>query len=820
MTKRKVSKLLSLLICLSSLSLNVSCGKDSAPSSSSIQPSENPTQETSQEQESASKEDDSFLSNEKADKSKLTYVASLDKYKKTDWSGYWIWSDSAVTNSYVAFRKSFTLEDKPEQAIASIAAENKYYLWVNSTLVIYDGGYKRGPTLKDTYYQDYDLAPYLKKGNNNITVLVSYFGRSGTSSLTAQDAGFLFERKTGNKAIKSDSSWKVKRLKEYKNKNLLKGDYPDYPQFSALAEWNYYYDARDSVGKYYEENFDDSAWSNATLVGKVGCLPFSDTYLCLAPAFSFDQNYTEVEDAGKYLNTVFQEAKTIKIDLGKDQQFSPYFELESNGEGKKIVYYTDTYITEGNGSFKDVYVTKKGEQSYESYPWRSGRYLIREVPEGVTLKKVAYRKNGYDTKVIGSFSSSDSKLDKLYKRACDTLTICRRDTYRDCPDRERAPWAGDVANQIAQSLYALDGNANLLTKKTILSLLGYVSADESSDIPNCIPLRIPCNKLTENPTQCLAFLNSVYEYYLYTGDKETCEAVYPILLNYLKVFERKDGLVKYRTGTFQWTDWGEGTIDTEIIENCQYYLALKDVLAMANDFKKEEEEDKTFLQERITSIETNFRSKYLKSGGFSSSTTYDDRANALTVVSGLAKEEDYPLVKNVLTNVKNCSVYRERYVQEALGIRGEFSLATERTKERYKSRLDSDYGTLWENFEIGDNYENGTPNHAWAGGPLIRLDKYYLGIKPTKPGYETYDINLSSYLDKRSGTVSTVKGNIMVNVYKEKGTIEINTIDADGTLYLPKSYSSSPKLPSCQLIETTDTQYVIKLTKGVNQIHL
>ena len=818
MTKRKVSKLLSLLACLSSLTLNVSCGKENS-SFPAPSPSETPSEKISQEEkESTSEEDDSFLSDEKADKSKLTYVASLDKYKKTDWSGHWIWSDSAVANSYVAFRKSFELKDVPENAIASIAAENKYYVWVNSTLVIYDGGYKRGPTLEDTYYQDFNFAPYLKQGSNNITVLVSYFGRSGTSSLTAQEAGFLFERTAGKKTIKSDSSWKVKRLKEYKNKNLLKGDYPNYPQFAALAEWNCYYDARDSVGKYYKEDFDDSSWSNATLVGKVGCLPFNDTYLCLAPAFSFDKGYTEAEDAGKYLNLTFTEGKTIKIDLGKDQQFSPYFELNSEEDGKKIVYYTDTYRTENSGSFKDVYITKKGEQSYESYPWRSGRYLFREVPAGVTLKKVGYRRNGYDTKVIGSFSSSDEQLDKLYKMACDTLTICRRDTYRDCPERERAPWAGDVANQIAQSLYALDGNANLLTKKTILSLLGYVSADEDSEIPNCIPLRMPCNKLTENSTQCLAFLNSIYEYYLYTGDKETCELVYPILLNYLKVYERKDGLVKYRTGTFQWTDWGDGTIDSEVIENCQYYLALKDVLSRANDFQKEE--DKSFLQDRITSIEDNFRKKYLKEKGFSSSATYDDRANAWAVVSGLAKEEDYPLVKDVLTNVRNCSVYRERYVQEALGIRGEFSLATERTKSRYKSRIESDYGTLWENFEIGENYETGTPNHAWAGGPLIRLDKYYLGIKPTKPGYESYEINLSSSLEKRNGKVSTVKGNISVDVDKEKQFIKIETIDANGTLHLPKSYSANPKLVSCQLIESTDTEFVIKLSKGVNQINL
>lgn len=816
MTNRKTSKFLSLLFLLSSLGRTLSCGKEG--SSLSTRPSESSGREDDSVSESSSLDDDDLLPDEKADKSKLTYVASLDQYKKTDWSACWIWSDSAVPNSYVAFRKNFTLEGKPDKAIASIAAENKYYLWVNSSLVIYDGGYKRGSTLIDTYYQDYDLTPYLNEGKNNITVLVSYFGRSGTSSLTAQEAGFLFERKRGKKRVKSDSSWKVKRLKEYKNKNLLKGEYPDYPQFSALAEWNCYYDARDSVGEYYLRDYDDSSWANATPVGKVGYLPFNDTYLCVAPAFSFDKDYTDAVNSAQYLNIPFSEDKTIRIDLGKDRQFSPYFELESEEDGKKIVYYTDTYRTENSGSFKDVYVTKKGKQSYESYPWRSGRYFIREVPKGVTLKKIAFRQNGYDTKKVGSFSSSDKELDKLYQMAMDTLTICRRDTYRDCPERERAPWAGDVANQIAQTLYCLDGNANLLTKKTILSLLGYVSADADSDIPNCIPLRMPCNKLTENPTQCLAFLNSIYEYYLYTGDKETCRLAYPILLNYLKVYERQDGLIKYRTGTFQWTDWGEGTIDTTVIENCQYYLALKDVLSFAEEFGSEE--DKSFLKERIASISANFRAKFLKEKGFSGTTTYDDRANALAVVSGLATEEDYPLVRKVLGEVRNCSVYRERYVQEALGIRGDFSLATERTKSRYKSRIDSDYGTLWENFEIGENYEKGTPNHAWAGGPLIRLDKYYLGIRPTKPGYEAYEISLSDSLEKMSGEVYTVKGNIKVDVDRTGKSVSVDTIDGEGTLYLPKTYSSSPKLASCSLVETTDKEYVIKLSKGVNLISL
>ena len=58
---------------------------------------------------------------ETVDKSDLAYVSSLDKYKKTDWSGAkWIWADRTTANSYVAFRKTFELDGAPKTAVADI----------------------------------------------------------------------------------------------------------------------------------------------------------------------------------------------------------------------------------------------------------------------------------------------------------------------------------------------------------------------------------------------------------------------------------------------------------------------------------------------------------------------------------------------------------------------------------------------------------------------------------------------------------------------------------------------------------------------------
>ena len=753
-----------------------------------------------------------------ADKSKLPYVSSLDQWKKTDWTAKWIWTSSSQKNSYVAFRKTFTLGEKPSKALACIAAENKYYLWVNGTLVVYDGEYKRGPTMVDTYYEEIDLADYLKKGENTVVALVNYFGRSGTSSASAGEAGFLFEMDCGGQKIVSDKTFKAQRLTAYKNDRLLKDDYPAYEQFDALAEWNCYYDARDSVGDYTSPSFDDSKWENATLVANVGTKPFNDTYLCVSPMFAFDREYTDLADASRYLNKKFTEKTTLDIDMGTNVQFSPYFELNAESEGLRITYYTDTYKTSGLGSFKDDYVTKKGAQSYESYPWRTGKHLIVEVPAGVTFTKIAVRYNSFDTEQTGSFTSSNETLNTLWQRAANTVKICMRDSYMDCPERERSPWAGDVANMVAETLYAFDENASLLIKKTILCVIGWVQSGTGTPVDDVIPLRVPCMKVTEWAAQDLAFLHSVYEYYLYTGDSETVKLFYPIAKNYLKLWSMdENGLVKFRASDSTWADWGEGFIDTEIIQQCQYYMALGDVLAFAKDLG--ETADIEFYQSRMNSMKQAFRSVFLKEGGFTSKTEYDDRANAMAVVSGLADKADYSLVLNVLRTVQNCSVYMERYVEEALCIMGDFETATKRTEARYATMLESEYDTLWERFDIFDDFSDGSPNHGWAGGPLIMLSKYYAGIRPTAAGYASYEIAPSDALDRFSCTAPTPKGNITVSLVKENGTavLSVSAIEAEGVVRIPVSLGTNVSVTgSASFLKEENGCHVYRIGSGTH----
>lgn len=563
------------------------------------------------------------------DRSDLAYYTSLEEYKKTDWNGAkWIWASTTSVNSYVAFRKTFSLDKVPAEAVANIAAESKYYLWMNEELAVFDGASKRGATPYDGFYEQVDLADYLKQGENTLVILVSYNGRGGNSSVDPGKAGLLFQMQAGDVTVVSDSSFKANRLRAYRNKGLLGADWPNYSQSSMLAEWNVYYDARESVGDYTASDFDDSSWENATVVAEAGGQPFNDTYLSVIPLMKFDEEYTFLES--EYIGQKLTQDTIITIDLPENMQFSPYFELTAESSGLRFTYYTNTLTSQGIDSFRDDYVTAGGEQTYESLPWRSGSQLIIEAPAGITFTKIGYRRSGYDSERSGSFVTENEDVNTLWEKAVNTLLICMRDTYMDCPERERSPYIGDAANQIGETFYSLDENSWAMTKKTILNIIGWTKTD------NCIPLRSPSLATNENPVQTLNFLVSVYEYLLYTGDEATVRLFYPVAVNYLKLWElNDDGSIVYRNGTFMWVDWGDGA-DAEVLQNCWYYYALSSTQKLAKALGISS--DEAFFTERIQKVAAGF-AKFKKQGGYSSGTAYDDRANAMAVVSGLAYDD-------------------------------------------------------------------------------------------------------------------------------------------------------------------------------------
>ena len=719
------------------------------------------------------------------DRSDLLYLSAIEGYKKTDWTANWIWTESCAEDSYVAFRKTFTLEQAVPTATAFISAADKYVLWVNGELVVLDGSLKRGPTPYDSYYDTVELTN-LKQGENTIALLVAFNGRSGDGSIVPvlvdeegdeyTQAGLIFELDAGGTTICSDSSWKAARHTGYKNRVTAGADYPGYSQSSMLAERNVYFDARDDLGDFMAEGYNDSEWEDATPVSKAGDLPFGDLYSAMIQPIRF-QDIVDFSNSADYVGTPLTQDTTLVLDLPGNIQFTPYFELEAPA-GKKLTFYTDTYTDKQElPNFKDTYVTAEGTQRYENYPWRSGSKLIIEAEAGVTFTRLGYRASGFNGEQAGSFTSSDPGLDQLWQESLNTLAICMRDTYMDCPERERGPYMGDASNEIDAALYSYDQGGLDLTKKAILACVAWTRTD------GAIPSRAPSVKPQEIPNQSLIFMTSVYHYWLHSGDRETAEAYCNAFLNYLRLVEMENGLPVYRDGSWTWDDWGD-RIDTQLLQTGIYYYALNVTKSLADDLGITEGTE--FLAERMDSMRENWRAVYYTEEGFKSpdSKYVDDRANAMLALSGLAGEEDWPLITDVIMSTYQASPFIEKYVLEALCAMGRVDLALQRMRDRYAPMLKDEYDTLWETFDG----ETGTVNHGWTAAPLYILSKYAAGIRPTQAGFEAYEIAPGNELDSFHCTVWTPKGEITAELETAAAekTLTVTAIDAAGTIIVPE----------------------------------
>ncbi len=692
--------------------------------------------------------------------------------EKTDWKAKWIWDKENLTekNVWMCFNKKVSLDKVPEELIAHISADSKYWLYINGETVVFEGSVKRGPAENSGYYDSIDIAPYLKKGENSICALVWYWdNETSYSSSSSGQGGFIFETIGEGKKIISDKTWKVKRHPAYI-------DSPLYPPNYRIPEYSIYFDAREDIGDWINVDFDASSWENATEYADGGEGAYGKLYPRGIP-FWKDYGLKDYENSKDYENyTVTKNlGEKITVDIPYNAQVTPYLKIKAPA-GKKIRITTENTII---GAVSTTYITKEGEQEFETLGWFNGEHITYKIPKGVTVVSLQYRETGYNSSFSGDFKCDDEFLNSIWQKSRRTLYVTMRDNFMDCPDRERAQWWGDVTSEMIMTMYSMDCNSYLLYQKGVEAMLSHI--DDTKVLQTVVPIS---GDYFELPVQQLAGIVGFGTYYQYTGDKAFVEKVYGASLDYLKLWEiGENNLVVHRSGSWDWPDWGSKA-DMTAIENAWVYYALSTVEKMAELLGKDE--DISFITERKTAIAKGYKVLWTEEGFKSEDVKNpDDRANALAVLAGLADKEEYATIKNVLVTTKNSSPYMEYYVLEALCKMGEYETAKDRIKDRYNDMMCEDYSTLWEFWESW----RGTKNHAWSGGPLVIMSKHFAGIAPLEAGYEKVKIDPQYTLsDSMSCTVPSVKGLITLDYKKTDGKYSINLTlpqDTKAVLYVP-----------------------------------
>lgn len=692
---------------------------------------------------------------------------------KADWKAKWIWDKDNLTekNTWMCFNKKVTLDKIPDELTAHISADSKYWLYINGETVVFEGNVKRGPDKSSGYYDSIDIAPYLKEGENTICALVWYWDNEKSYSYCGSgQGGFLFEAISEEISIISDESWLVKEHPAYVDSAL-------YPPNYRIPEYSIYFDARLDTENWTSETYDTSGWENATEYALGGEGAYGKLYPRGIP-FLKDYGLKDYENSEDYENYTVKKllGEKITVDVPYNAQLTPYLKVIAPA-GKKIRITTENTLI---GAVSTTYITKEGEQEFEALGWFNGEHITYKIPKGVTVVSLKYRESGYDSAFSGDYKSDDEFMNTLWQKSLRTLYVTMRDNFMDCPDRERAQWWGDVTSEMIMTMYSMDSNSYLLYQKGVEAMLSHI--DDTKVLQTVVPIN---GDFFELPVQQLAGIVGFLTYYEYTGDRAFLERVYSPALDYLKLWEiGENKLVIHRSGSWDWPDWGKKA-DMTAIENAWVYYALSSVEQMAELLGKTE--DIAFIKERKETIAKGYQTLWTENGFKSADAKNpDDRANALAVLSGLAKKEQYGTILSVLTTTQNSSPYMEYYVLEALCRMEEYEAARDRIKDRYADMVNEDYSTLWEFW----NSWQGTMNHAWSGGPLVIMSKHFAGIAPLEAGYERVKIDPQYELsDSLSCTVPSVKGLITLNYEKTDGNYTVNLTLPEGMkaeLYVPE----------------------------------
>lgn len=694
------------------------------------------------------------------------------------WKARWIGKQEcrSEANSWLAFKKEVNVSEVPDEMVARIAADSKYWLWINDSLAVFEGGLKRGPSLGDTYYDEIDIAPYLRKGENCLSVLVWHFGRNGFSHADSGVAGLLFEAKAPGFEILSDKTWDATVYKAYGTAGEPEANY-------RLPESNLSFDARKDITNWCSPSAPrlGRAMELPVIVGEP---PFGKLVKRPIPMWKCTglMDYPEVRRSGD----------TLVCSLPYNAQITPYLKVKAPA-GRTIKMQTDHYkvALAKTQCLWGEYITRDGVQEYESLGWLNGDKMMYIVPSDVEVIDVKYRETGYDTEITGTFECDDPFLNEYWRKAVRTLYVCMRDTYMDCPDRERAQWWGDEVNELGMAFNSLSPSSWKLAEKGIYELMNWQRIDGvlSSPVP-------AMNYSAELPSQMLAALGwyGFYTQYFYSDNNAFVPVVYDRMKKYLhKVWKLDDdGLPIYRTGDWDWPD-ADSPVDKYALMPCLYYLALKSELEFARMLGRAE--DVAMIESVMARLKDSYNRLYWTGNGYRSPSykdRTDDRPQAMAVLSGIASEEKYQVISEILKTTDMASTYMEKYMVEALFVTGQSSAALDRMKRRMATIMDDRSSTLYEHW----NWTNSS-NHAWSGANIILLCQKVCGVAPLTPGFKTFSVRPQmGWLKRASTSFETKYGTIRVSLARKSSkskTAELTIDVPEGTeaqVVLPNSKTS------------------------------
>ena len=512
---------------------------------------------------------------------------------------------------------------------------------------------------------------------------------------------------------------------------------------------------------------------------------------------------------------------SVLLDFGRIHSAYPFVELEARGDEVIELAAAEGIpgewepggptqpprldVARGHGAHVAVYTARPGVQRFESFEWTAVRWLqmtVRNAPEGVRIRHVGALSTRYPVERRGAFECSDPFLNELWQIGRTTLSLCMHDGWEDCPGREQRQWLGDATVEMLVAQAAFGPSSNPLNRKFL------EQAAESQRSDGLTQMFAPGDHGVDAlliPDWTLQWILNAELFWLYSGDLDTIERIFPAIERALAWFERQigpNGLVA-NLPYWHFMDWAAvGRAGEAAALNAQLVGSLRAAARLARALESARAARRyDALAERISAALAarhwdERRGVYVDCvdpANGAQDPRVSQHANAALILWDVAPRSRWASMLAFISNparikftaappivptgeafdprhdVVLANTFYSHFVYRALAKAGRFDAVLRLVRERYGEMLARGATTLWETFA-----PTASLCHGFSATPVYQLSTEVLGITPIDPGFARFRFAPQpADLGFARGVFPTLAGDIRVDWNRSGDVIEI-----------------------------------------------
>jgi alpha-L-rhamnosidase len=738
-----------------------------------------------------------------------------------DWRASWITRPASATaepDQYTYARATVTLPASPiARARAYVAGDQQYELSVNGTRA----GKGQAYAFPDRfYYETLDLTRLLVAGATNAVGMLTHWDGATKGHPAGRHAGIVqlsVHHADGSVTrFGTDAAWRVlPGAWAPGTQRDLEGDKVDYTENvvgpSQPTGWDM-------------PEFDDGSWAPAKVLGPAGTAPW--THLVAARTQILESPMPAVS-----LTTL--PSGSVVADFGKVYAAVPSVTFGAGTPGR-TVHMHGGYLLDPDGSVSTThgtqhtdmsyyYVQRGGDEEFRAFDYLGYRYFQVDAPgEPLAAEDVVARTRhaAVPDEYAGTFSSSDPRVDAVFELARHSALFTAQEQFVDTPTREKGPWLWDGASE-SRTAMAVLGDQNMARK----SLLEFAESQSrywhrSGAINKIYPTGLGAQDINESTE---IYPEWVWQYWLRTGDRDLVASLYPVVsgvARYIaRAVDKSTGLVTDLPSTDEF--YVEPVVTRINVLGVNAFRIAANIAQIAGRPASEVSAHRNRSHALAAAVNARLtrRSGVYVDGldGLGSPTgSASQDANACALAYGVVPPAHRATVAAYVARLgMSVEPRTAAEVVKALGLNGRehdlLERLTDPTADGWARILALGGTFTWEVWEPSDAAGD-SMSHGWGSSVLPEIQRFLLGVHPTGPGFETFDVAPpATVLERAAGTVPTPRGPVEVSWDRSGGPGGAYVL----ALTVPPNATATVRVPGARLGKLTEGGIPVGKAAGV-----